>query len=73
MPKKLSKRKTQDKIIKSLQSCFQELDVPFKVMNESKETILLGSPLLIGVVRHAGQATANCFENKGSAPAGRLT
>jgi hypothetical protein len=50
MPKKVNKRKTQDKIIKSLQNCFQELEVPLEVMNESEELILLGSPLLIGVL-----------------------
>ena len=50
MAKKVNKRKKQDKIIKSLQNCFQEFEVPLEVTNESKEIILLGSPVLIGVM-----------------------
>jgi RNase H-fold protein (predicted Holliday junction resolvase) len=50
MAKKTNKRKKQDIIIKSLQNCFQEFDVPLEVVDESKEIIMLMSPILIGVI-----------------------
>ena len=51
MAKKVNKRKKQDKIIKSLQNCFQERDITLKKKGESEECIVLEShTTLFGVV-----------------------
>ena len=52
MAKKTNKRKKQDIIIKSLQNCFQELEVPLEVVDESKEIIVLISPIMVVVTNY---------------------